>query len=111
MNFYTQLEESLKEFEDGVRLLLKSPSLITALRVNLRSLDIKDLFQGIESQEGKIPLIFATRYKSYVKSCLDKFREIMPGLNGDTRHVDLYIEQMRGRVLLVNRMKHYHMED
>ncbi len=103
----SQLEQLLSELENTVKRLLENPSLGNALNTNLASLKLKELLYDIESYDGGIPLEMATTYSRQVEICLRKFQEMLPRLNGEARHVDLYSEQMRGRILLVNKMRHY----
>lgn len=107
MKHNKQLEISLRRFENMVSRLVESPTLDTALGANLSSIELRELFHQIESDEGGIPVEAARTYLGYAYTCLNTFQEMIPGLNEEKRHVDLYSEQMRGRMALVNQMKQY----
>lgn len=96
----SQLETLLKQFETAVKNLLDKPSLITALNANIGS--IKVLYEEEFSDNGTISLENANFYNILISLCLRKFHEIIPGLNRQARDVDLYREQMAGRMVLVN---------
>jgi hypothetical protein len=97
-------KESLKEFEIAVTKLSENPVLENALDANIRSLKIMDLFYKEESNE--IGSEYAKCYNQLVCLCLKEFREMMPKLNGQAIHVELYSEQMRGRINLMDNIYH-----
>jgi hypothetical protein len=103
----SELDEPLEEFRAVVIRLLESPTLETALDANLASLRLRELFHETETEQGGIPANAAERYSGYAHFCIAKFQEMIPRLNGDARHVDLYSEQMRGRKILVRQMTQY----
>jgi len=107
MRHKIQLEKSLREFEDAVEMLWEDPSLDTAFSVNIVSLGLKELFYQIELDKGSVPTEALRAYTKGVYSCLKRFQLMFPKLNGETRHVDLYHEQMMGRIVLVNQLKQY----
>lgn len=111
MNQTSQLELSLREsferFEGIVRTLLESCSLedtfSIAQNVNIASIGLMEFFYE-DSSNGRAYFKEARTYSNLIRSCLRKFQEIIPSLNGQAWHVDLYREQMQGRIKLINRI-------
>jgi hypothetical protein len=108
------LETSLKEFAKAEETLVAMPVikadldalLKAALNANLSSLKVMDPFYEENLRKGKISLESTNHYTWLTSLCLIKFQEIMPKLNGQARHVELYSEQMRWRMGVVGGMYH-----
>ena len=93
----------MKEFNGVVKKLVKTPCLDIALDANIHSLRTMEFFDK-DASNGKAFYKEATEYLDIIRSCLRKFREMIPNLNGQVRHVELYSEQMSGRLQDVNKM-------
>lgn len=113
MNPNSQLELSLEESLEGfgviVRTLLKSFSLEDAFpaaqHAAIASIGLMKFYDE-DSSNGREFNEEATVYTDLIRLCLGKFQEMLnhPEANGQRKHLDLYREQMEGRIKLINRM-------
>lgn len=92
-----QLESSLKRFGKIVGKLRENPCLDNASDVNIASIKLGGLFHSIFSEDKEIPEDYADDYIMLIHSCYSEFNKMLPSLNGDALHIDLYREQMSGR--------------
>lgn len=100
------LETTMLEFHEIVGKLLKNPSLENALQANLYSLKAKEAFYNAYIK-GEEFIQESRDYSKLIHLCLRKFNEMIPGLNWQIRHIDLYCEQMRGRLTQVLKMNKF----
>ena len=106
MDSKMQLDLSLKRFSRVVNRLLRHPCLGVALEADIASMEPEELLDKIErdliEHDSRDVLIGeAEEYIRLVDKCLSEFQRMIPGLNGDGWHVDLYREQMQGREDLI----------
>lgn len=99
MDKNSQLEMSTEKFESLVRALFQNPCLETALYVNLASMRI---VEKRKFNEGMPPEEIRT-YTRLMDSCVRKFLEMIPELDGQAWHVDMYRQQMQWRREEINR--------
>jgi hypothetical protein len=105
MNNNTRLEINLQVFENALQTLVDSPTLDTALSANLASLQKKEELERVGEIRGNIPLKLARKYILMINTCVDEFQRMLPRMNGDAWHIDLYIEQMQGRADTISRLQ------
>lgn len=106
MDLRLQLDLSLGRFAGVVRRLLEDPCLDSALEANIASLRLEGLFYETE-ESGEVPIENGIKYFRLIDMCLREFQNMIPRLNGEAWHVDLYREQMDGRKDLIGKMIHY----
>ena len=104
MNQTSQLETNLQNFEEAIITLRNRPNLDSALYAILLSIDLNELFDLEQKNKGRVSPSEVKRYLEIINSCIGQFEKMIPNLNGQAYHVDLYIEQMLGRADIVSRM-------
>jgi hypothetical protein len=100
----SDLKYLFSNFSGAYEKLRENPTLETALNANLLSLKIIDYFYELDLKNKECYFEYAEKYKKLVNLCLKKFQEMTPDLDEQVRHIDLYSEQMRGRINLVERI-------
>lgn len=103
MDSKLKLDSSLEEFKKVVNRLLEHPSLDSALGTNIASLGLGDLFYEANTDFKKDSIGAAKEYIRLIDLCLYEFQKMIPQMNGESWHIDLYREQMDGRKDLVKK--------
>jgi hypothetical protein len=105
----SQLETSLKGFQGVVKRLFDAPSLDEAFEEAQSAWIVSSRLMGtyerkIDSRGTSVEDL--RYYNKLIRKCLSKFRVMLesPDLNGQKRHLILYLEQLGGRYTLANRM-------
>lgn len=102
----SKLEDSLKEFALAVKKLIENPRLESALEANHHSLKFMAFFYERALTNKEAGSKYVIGYNKLVSLCLKEFKKMIPNLDGQAWHVELYSEQMRGRASLINRIYH-----
>lgn len=90
------LKNTLEKFASAISDLAREPHMCHAHVSNIASMRAIDAMYLIEKEHGAVPHETVAQYIGLVNTCLRELKRVSP--NGeDLRHLDLYLEQLRGR--------------